>query len=251
MNKNMELLIKEFKNISDRGWIRSVSKSTGSIGLTFENELKKKPDNRWLPDYEGIEIKCTNKSSRYPIGLFSLAFDGPTKYETKRIVDKYGKYDRIYKNKKILCVKINNYKRTIIDQKYIFKLDIDTKNKKIYLGVYDLLNNLIERESYINIETIYKHAITKLRRLAIIQGISKTANGIKYFKYDKMNIYRLDSIEKFILALKKGTITTQLIVNVGKEGVKKGKLRNKNLTFLLDKNKIDTIFDKVYECNKE
>ena len=49
MDKNIEALIKAFKDISYKGWIESISKSTGSIGLTFEKELKKKPDNRWLP----------------------------------------------------------------------------------------------------------------------------------------------------------------------------------------------------------
>lgn len=249
MDKNIESLIKIFKDISYKGWIKSISKSTGSIGLTFEKELKKKPDNRWLPDYKGIEIKCTKKISRYPIGLFSLTFDGPTKHETQRIVNKYGTYDKIYKNKKVLCVNINNYKPTIINRKYIFKLDIDLKNKKIYLCVYDLSNNLVEKEAYINIKTIYGHAITKLRCMAIIYGTSKIENNIKYFKYNEISIYRLGSIEKFILALKDGIIAAQLIVNVGKSGAKKGKIRNKNLTFLLKKDCINKVFDKAYEYN--
>lgn len=249
MDKNIESLIKAFKDISYKGWIESISKSTGSIGLTFEKELKKKPDNRWLPDYKGIEIKCTKKLCSYPIGLFSLTFDGPTKHETQRIIEKYGHYDKIYKNEKVLCININNYKPTIINKKYIFKLDIDLKDKKIYLCVYDLLNNLVEKESYINIKTIYVHAITKLRSMAIIYGKSKIENGIKYFKYNEISIYRLGSMEKFILALKNGIIAAQLTVNVGKSGTKKGKIRNKNLTFLLKKNCINKVFDKVYEYN--
>lgn len=39
MDKNMESLIKVFKDISYKGWIESIGKSTGSIGLTFENEF--------------------------------------------------------------------------------------------------------------------------------------------------------------------------------------------------------------------
>ena len=253
MDKNIESLIKEFEIIADKGWIESISKSTGSIGLTFEKELKKKPDNRWIPDYKGIEIKCTKKLCSYPIGLFSLAFDGPTKHETQRIIEKYGHYDKIYKNEKVLCVNINNYKQSITNKKYIFKLDIDLKDKKIYLCVYDLSNNLVEKESYINIKTMYVHAITKLRNMAIIYGMSKIENDIKYFKYNEISIYRLGSLEKFISALKNGIISAQLTVNVGKNGTKKGKIRNKNLTFLLKKRYINEVFDKVYEykvnCN--
>ena len=251
MDKNIELLIKKFKNIANKGWIKSVSKSTGSIGLTFEKELNKKPDNKWLPDYKGIEIKCTTKSNRYPIGLFSLAFEGPTVAEINRIVEKYGHYDRIYKNKKILFANLNNDKPTIINRKYIFKLDVDTKDKKIYLCVYDLLNNLIERKSYIHIDTLQKHASIKLRKLAIIYGTSKIKDGIKYFKYNEISIYRLDTMEKIILALKEGLITVQLAVNVGKTGSRKGKLRNKNLTFRLNSSSIDEVFSKVYEYSSK
>ena len=100
MDKNTELLIKEFKNIANKGWIKSISTSTGSIGLTFEKELKKKPDNKWLPDYKDIEIKCKCKSNYYPIGLFSLTFDGPTIPEINRIVEKYGHLDNVYKKPK-------------------------------------------------------------------------------------------------------------------------------------------------------
>lgn len=42
MDKNIELLINEFKKISKKGWIKSINKSFGSVGLTFENELGKK-----------------------------------------------------------------------------------------------------------------------------------------------------------------------------------------------------------------
>jgi len=249
MDKNVESLIKKFETIASKGWIKSVSKSTGSIGLTFENELKKKPDNKYLPDYKDIEIKCTNGSNHYPISLFSLAFEGPFVPEINRIVEKYGHYDKTYKKQKVLFTNIDTSKPTIINKKHIFKLDIDEKDKKLYLCVYDLSNNLVERESYIYIDTIYNHINTKLRKLAIIYGVNKIKGGIKYFKYNEITIYRLDNMKKFILALKEGIITAQLVVNVNKSGSRKGKLRNKNLTFLLKKDCINKVFDKVYKYN--
>lgn len=249
MDRNIESLIKEFKIIANKGWIKSISKSTGSIGITFENELKKKPDNKYLPDYKDIEIKCTSAYNLYPITLFSLAFEGPSIHEINRIVEKYGHYDKTYKNKKILFANINNNAPTIINRKYIFKLDIDEKEKKLYLCVYDLFNNLVERESYIDINTVYKHINIKLRKLAIIHGTNKIKDGNRYFKYNKINIYKLDNTEKLILALQDGIITAQLVVNINKSGLRKGKLRYKNLTFLLKKDCINKVFDKVYEYN--
>ena len=185
----------------------------------------------------------------YPITLFSLAFEGPSIHEINRIVEKYGHYDKTYKNKKILFANINNNAPTIINRKYIFKLDIDEKEKKLYLCVYDLFNNLVERESYIDINTVYKHINIKLRKLAIIHGTNKIKDGNRYFKYNKINIYKLDNTEKLILALQDGIITAQLVVNINKSGLRKGKLRYKNLTFLLKKDCINKVFDKVYEYN--
>ena len=54
MDKNFTILLEEFKRISNKGYIRSVTKSFGSIGLTFEKELNKSPDSKYLPDYNRI-----------------------------------------------------------------------------------------------------------------------------------------------------------------------------------------------------
>lgn len=54
MNENIKLLIKKFQEIEGEVWIRSISKSFGGIGLTFENELGKKADSLYFPDYFGI-----------------------------------------------------------------------------------------------------------------------------------------------------------------------------------------------------
>ena len=251
MNKNTEMLIKEFKRITNKGWIKSVSKSTGSIGLTFEQELNKKPDNSYLPDYHDIEIKCTSFYSIYPIGLFSISFDGPTFPEINRIVEKYGYYDNTYNNQKILRTNINNKRPSIINNKYIFKLDVDYTDKKIYLCVYDLDYNLIERESYIYIDNLYKHINTKLKKIAIIYGNKVIKNNNTYFRYYRMCIYKLNNAEKILLALKEGTITAQLAVSTYKNGYREGKPRDRNLSFRIDKKNIGKIFDEIYVCEED
>ena len=251
MDENIESLIKEFQIIANKEWIKGVNKSTGSIGLTFEKELRKKPDNKYLPDYRDIEIKCTSIFKLYPITLLSIAFDGPTFPEINRIVEKYGYYDKTYTNKNILFANINNKKPSIVNKKYIFKLDIDFKDKKIYLCVYDIYNNLIERKSYIHIDNLSNHLNLKIKKLAIVYGKKTIRNDNIYFKYYKICIYTLKSIEKFLWALNEGIINTQLIVNTYKSGNREGKLRNRNLSFLLDKDKIDILFDEVCEYSQK
>ena len=99
MNKSYEDLIENFKSISKKKWIKGINNFSNSVGLTFETLIHKKADSMFFPDYKGIEIKCTQRFSRYPINLFSSAFDGPSFYEMNRLLNTYGKVDTIYKNR--------------------------------------------------------------------------------------------------------------------------------------------------------
>jgi len=181
MNKNEKILIEKFKRISEKGWIISSNKGSGAIGLTFEHELHKRPDNRYLPDFNGIEIKCTSTSNMYPITLFSIAFDGPTFPEINRIVEKYGYYDKKYNNRKIISANINNKKLYVVNNKYIFKLEVDYSEKKIYLCVFDINNNLVEKKSYVYISNLYKHIKLKIKSLAIVYGKKTKYDNDVYF----------------------------------------------------------------------
>ena len=251
MEEEITMLIKEFERISNKGWIKSISKSFGSIGLTFEKELGKRADSMYFPDYYGIEVKCTSRFSRYPLYLFTLAFDGPTFPEIDRIVDKYGWYDKDYHDKKVIFAKIYYNFKNIINEKYKFKLDFDDSKEKLYLCVYNLEDELIEKKSFVYIESIYNHLKIKLSTLAIVYASIKKINNEKYFRYYKMNLYKIISFEKFIELLEKDIIKVSLISRMNKSGVDAGRYRNKNLVFQIDKNKIETLFTKIKSCSND
>ena len=86
INDDLKKLVNEFKRISNKKWIKNNYKSFGAVGNTFEKELGKNADSTYFPDYYGIEIKCTSKFSKYPLYLFTVAFDDPTFPEIERIV---------------------------------------------------------------------------------------------------------------------------------------------------------------------
>jgi len=251
MEEEITMLIKEFERISNKGWIKSISKSFGSIGLTFEKELGKRADSMYFPDYYGIEVKCTSRFSRYPLYLFTLAFDGPTFPEIDRIVDKYGWNDKDYHDKKVIFAKIYYNFKNIINEKYKFKLDFDDSKEKLYLCVYNLEDELIEKKSFVYIESIYNHLKIKLSTLAIVYASIKKINNEKYFRYYKMNLYKIISFEKFIELLEKDIIKVSLISRMNKSGVDAGRYRNKNLVFQIDKNKIETLFTKIKSCSND
>lgn len=251
MDENAQLLIEKFKEISNNGYIKNNSKSFGSIGLTFEKELGKNPDSMYFPDYRNIEIKCTSRYSKYPLYLFTVAFDGPTIPEINRIVSKYGWYDLDYKDKLVLFAKLGFKNSKLINNKYKFKLSFDKNKDKIYLNVYDINDKLIERKSYIYVNSIYNHINLKLNKLAIIYASIKREKNANYFRYYKMNIYKLISFSKFLALLENDIVGVDLIARINKSGIDAGRYRNKNLVFYINKNKINELFKIIYSYNND
>lgn len=65
MTDNMFDLLNEFKEITEKSWIKGVNNTLSGVGMTFENELDKKPDSDSFPDFKDIEIKCSQRFSNY------------------------------------------------------------------------------------------------------------------------------------------------------------------------------------------
>ena len=242
----MQTLIEKFKEISNKGYIKSNNKSFGNIGLAFEKELGKKADAMYFPDYYDIEIKCTSRYSKYPLYLFTVAFDGPTFPEINRIISKYGWYDKDYQDKKVLFTKLKFKAKENVNRKYRFKLSFNKNKDKIYLNVYNRNNELLERESYVYVDSVYNHINLKLNKLALIYASIKKENNNNYYRYYKINIYKLISFDKFLHLLENDIIGVDLIARINKSGIDAGRYRNKNLVFYINKNNINKLFKIVY-----
>lgn len=251
MNKEEKMLLSKFKTIANKKWIKGINNSTGSVGMTFEKEIGKKPDKDYVPDFYGYELKCTTRYSGYPVSLFSCTFDGPTFPEINRIVERYGYYHKSFTDKKVLYTRVKFNKTTEVNQKYKFIFKNDKQNERIYLLVYDMEDNLIDSESYVNYITIYNHLCTKLNKMALIYASKKKVNSDYYYRYYHIIIYYLRDFDTFINLLENDYINVRIesrINNVGKDA---GKYANKNLVFSIDKNKIDKLFDKKIDYNND
>lgn len=253
MEESHKNLLEKFKTISKLKWIQGVNNYTNSAGLTLESLLDKKSDSIFFPDYQGIEIKCTQRFSRYPITLFSKSFDGPSLYQMNEILNKYGKTDITFKDKKILNTNLSCNKKMLVNGKYYFKLDIDEKEQKLYLAVYDVFDNLIEKEAFVYFETLKTHLELKLSNLALVFASKKHIDNIPHFRYYKMIIYKLISFEKFIELLKQDIILVDIVGRISRSGTEAGRQRNKNLVFKISKENISKLFKtvKVYDADYE
>ena len=246
VQKPEEKLTKKFIEISKKGWIKGVNNSTNSVGLTFEKLLDKNPDSMYLPDYDGIEIKCSQRFSRYPISLFSLSFDGPELYEMNRLLKTYGIIDEKYNQRYQLQGFISSTEYRKINNNY-FKLKIDKENKKILIGVYDLNYQIIEEKTYIEFDTIKTRLELKLSKLAVVYASKKTIDYNAYFRYYKIAIYSLKSFDIFLELLEKNYIKTALVGRVSRSGLEEGRQRNRNIVFSIQKENIKLLFTKLNE----
>ena len=57
MDKSIALLQQKFKEIKQKGYIKSVRRGSTGIGATFESLLGKPEESFEIPDFYGIEIK--------------------------------------------------------------------------------------------------------------------------------------------------------------------------------------------------
>ena len=242
MKTNYNILIKKFTEIANNGWIEGESLHPNSIGLTFEKQLKKNADSMFLPDFYGIEIKCKSRFSNYPISIFTQSFDGPALFETNEILEKYGKRDYQFKDRKTLITNLKTKERILFNNKYYLKLKIDRKKEKLFLQVYDTEYNLLEEKSYVEFNTLKTKIELKLKNLALILASKKIIDKKQYHRYYKIIIYELYSFENFINLLDDDIIKVTLICRVSRSGDEAGRQRNKNLVFLIDQDNLEKLF---------
>lgn len=248
MDNQFNQLLNKFKEFAGSNWIKGINNHNTSVGLTLENLLGKQPDSEFFPDYNGIEIKCSQRYSGFPLTLFTSSLDGPDFYEMNRLLQEYGKNDEMYDDKKILFVNLFPNKKYLFNN-YYFSLDVSRDEKKIYVVIYDLNNNLIERKSYIEFDTIKNKLETKLSKLALIWASNKKIDNWTYFRYYKIDFYLLRNFDKFIDLIEKNIIKISLIGRISRSGIDEGKQKNKGLSFQIRKDDIEQLFEHLKEFN--
>ena len=98
-------LLRKLINIHCMGFIPSITPGDPGVGDTLEHALGISRNNSKLPDYNGIELKCTRltrgakKKPKTRVNLFANTPDTGLSY--REIVEKYGHWTFNEKSKKI------------------------------------------------------------------------------------------------------------------------------------------------------
>ena len=230
LTKELEHLKQEFMRIKNMGYVKSTRAGVTGVGKTFEDLLEKEEDTLGLPDYNGIELKTKLGYSKSYTTLFNSTPAGVL--ETQRLCKEYGYPDKVLKNKKILNISITTTP-TLVANRYYFFLKVNYLKKRINLVIKDCHNNLLEDFVYWDFDVLKEKLYKKLQYVALINAWPTTRNNITYYKYYKINFYKLKGFEKFMELIDKGVIRISLKIGVHREGSKKGQYHDSGTSFEL------------------
>lgn len=243
---SFQKLNSQFNKIKKLGWIESQRKGSTGIGQTLEFLLEKKEDRAPLPDYEDIEIKTKKYGSHSYTTLFSLTPKSEkTEYEINRLVTKFGYPDKTLKEYKVLNTEIYANQKNLVANRYYFQLEINRREKRIYLKVLNWNNTINEKEAYWNFSELEKRLNTKLRKLAVVHALKKNYMEKDYYKYYRIDFYLLKNFDTFLELLESDIIQVKLKVGVIKSGENKGKLHDYGTSFDINELNFEKLFHKI------
>lgn len=237
-----EEVIKKFKKIQKMGYVRGMYQNKlNAGGLTLEYLFGKEVDNKYTPDYKGIELKTKARFSHYPYTLFTLPFDGPRKHEALDIASKYGRSS--YGNSSyFINTQLILNELVFVNGKFYFELRCD--KEKFYINIYDNEMMFIESRGYIKYSSIIKRANIKLKKIAFIRFSQKKKNYGYDFRYYQLICAKLIDAKLIIKMLKNKQMILELNLKYHKIA---GKYKNscKNLIFNLPQENLNLLFDIV------
>ena len=244
MKDDVKLLEKEFTRVKELGLVKSLRKGPTGIGFTFETLLNKKEDQSSTPDFRSIELKCKYAYSKSPLALFNCSPFRDGEFATRYIFETYGYhaynnpdndiifYRRLYSN---YSLDYNGYK---------FNLQVDYDKKQI-LMIARKNGKFVENVCYWDFELLEHRLTEKLTNLAIVYAYPYRRNNSEYFKYVKMDIYKLKSFSKFLELIENDEVFIQLFIKEGVTSLGTPRLDVREVAFEIKRESITRLFDKI------
>ena len=244
MNSSVLDLYNKFNEIRARGWIKTMSCDLQGVGYTFERLIGKEVDSFYLPDYHGIEIKTFELYTRRVIHLFNVTPDGDYLYPIKRVLDTLGYPDTKEHKYKVCNIAAKGNEFTFCGYYKKMKLEIDYINQKVNFIAYRDGRDLDIGISW-SFDLLKERLDLKMRKLAVIKAISKMENGDKYFKYERIDFYKLKDFDTFLKLIEDGTITVTFKIGTYRSGKRMGQIHDRGTDFSIKYNDIEKLYDKI------
>lgn len=211
MKEDVEILKSKFEIIKSLGLVKAMRKGPTGVGYTFECLIGKVEDQECKPDFKSIEIKCLLGYSKSVITLFSAAPLRNGKTSIKYIYDNYSYYR--YGNKNDLKI----FERKVFSKyalelyNWSFKLSVNYYEQVIKLSAFNN-GDFIETVCSWDFTTIERKLKKKLTNLAVVEAYPYRKQNIIYFKYVKINFYKLKGFFEFLKLIENDKIFVNFYV---------------------------------------
>lgn len=240
-----ENLLKDFNKIYHMGYVKSVNNNKNSVGITIEKLLESTGGDFNIPDYYDIEIKALRDYYMAEFDLFNSTPDGKYVCSTQWLSESFGYPDKDFRNIKVFKGNVYGNKENRIGLFYNYKLEVDEKNQKIILNIYNRSMKLINNDIYWDFDSLKEKLERKLKKLAIFGFKKQSQNNELFIHYNTLKLYKLRGFNEFLKCIKNGYIFVTFKTGVNKRGPYIGKFTDHGTSFRISKNNIWRLFYQV------
>jgi hypothetical protein len=253
---NKEELIQEIRNISERGWIKSVKRpgNDGAVGNTLEILLGIEENNLPLPNAAEWELKGQRAHTASLATLFHLEPSPQgAKIVSKILLPKYG---WVHKKAGTEHPKSEmSFRSTTYGNAYTirgFKVDVDREEKKVKIDfnpdkadrsnheIVEWLKSVRERvglsqlnpQPYWGFDDLKYKAGSKLKNCFYVIAESKKEHNEEYFHYISLLMLTGFSFERFLCCLENGNILIDFDARTGHNHGTKFRIKQNSWTEL-------------------
>lgn len=243
MNTSIKEFIEKFNQIKRQQFTESLRKGYTGIGYTYETIIGKKEDNKYYPDYKGIEIKTKLGYSKSNITLFTLVPQSTN--GIKYIYDHYSYPNKENKNFNSFRGDCFCQKNNFIGNKLIFKIKINYIEKILELNVIDRNLNVIDNSIYWTFDELKNRLYSKLNTLSLIKGYPYKKGGKIYYKYTSNKLYRLKGFNNFLQLIAEDKIYITFNIGVFTNGSRYGQIHDRGTAFKICNKNIGELFTQI------
>lgn len=244
---NLKKIKEDFFTIRDLGFVDCTRNNNkdGGIGNTYEDLLGVTENNLKEADYLGYELKSKRQFNSSYISLFSKSPSHPAK-ANGYLRETYGEVrDENHAGKKKLYASVFGHRFSTVYEKYKMKLEVNYDDKRVYLRINDLNENLLD-SVYWTFDALEK-ASKKMKSLMLVLAETKTENNHRKYHYNKAELYENFDFEKFLKNIENGGIMFDIRIGVHNSGKNIGKTHDHGSGFRVKRENFKNLYESYEE----
>jgi len=219
----INLYIKQFKEIKKIGWIESYRSGDTGIGYTLEKLINQTKEQK-----KRLRIKSIRKGSSRRLTLFAKT---PIWGEggRKKLLDDHGYFDK--NSRWSLYTSITSKKQTRLG----WQIELDSN--KVFL------NNNNKAIIYWDLLTLQKILKKKFCEMVLVYAdFKKNSEGIEFFNYKEFYLAKEPDLEFFTKFIEDGSVCIDLAIH---RETSTNKIIDKGFLFRISESKISKLFNSI------